>query len=381
LNRSWIRRWPILLAVLVVLLLGASGCGGVRATSWTGLTFVENRLYAADLQQVQVFNAEDGKPIWAFPVDTEKENYRGLFYVAPAVGEGHVVVASQMPPKGFLGQPSNVVWSLDAETGEELWSFGGAGGAYIEGGAISDGTFVIGSSDGNVYALDMESGALKWTFRTGHRVWATPLIVEGTVYIGSMDRHLYALRLSDGEELWQFPAEGDPAKGAFASAPALRDGVLYIGAFDDRFYAINADDGTERWHFEGENWFWGSPAIYGDVVYAIDVSGNVYALDAETGEQVWHRPLAVPVRAGPALVEDGSKLFIGSQNGTLYTLDTVDGTRLWSVEGEGQVLSLPLVNGSLVYEALILGSHRLRALDVDNGREIWVHPIEVDEEE
>jgi outer membrane protein assembly factor BamB len=380
LNRSWIQRWPILLAVLAALLLGASGCGGIRATSWTGLTVAEDRLYASDLQQIQVFNAEDGESIWTFPVDTEKENYRGIFYAAPAVGGGYVIVASQMPPRGFLSQSTNVVWAVDAETGEELWSFDGAAGPYVEGGALSDGMFVIGNSNGNVYALDAESGALQWVFETEHRVWATPLIVEGTVYVGSMDRHLYALRLSDGEELWQFPTEEAAAKGAFASTPALRDGVLYIGAFNDRFYAIDASTGAERWHFEGENWFWGSPAIYNDIVYAVDVSGNVYALGAETGEQIWHQPLDVPVRAGPALVEDGSKLFVGSQNGTLYTLDAADGSKLWSVEGEGQLLSTPLVNGSVVYEALILGSHRLKALHVDNGREIWVHPIEVDEE-
>jgi len=341
--------------------------------SWTGLTVAGERLYAADLTQVVALNAADGELLWAFPEDP-KEERRGVFYVTPAVGEEHVIVASQVPPSGFLGQPSNVVWALDPETGKELWHFDAASGQYIEGGALGGGVFVIGNSDGNVYALDMESGASRWEFETGQRVWATPLIASDVVYVGSMDRHLYALNLSDRELRWDFHTEG-----AFASTPALRDDTLYIGAFDDQLYAIDAHTGTERWRFASENWFWGSPVVYSDTVYAADVNGNVYAVDAETGAQIWHQPLDAQVRAGPTLAEDGSRLFVGGQNGTLYALDAADGFVLWSVESEGQVLSTPVVSGSVVYEALIYGPYRIRALHVDNGREIWAYPHAVEE--
>ena len=372
-NRFWTQRRLIMLAMLATLLLGTSGCtGGVRTESWTGTIIVGENLYAADLEQAVALNAADGELLWAFPEDP-KEDRRGAFYATPAVDEERVIVASKVPASGFLSQPRNVVWALDRDTGSLLWHFG-ATGQYIEGGSIGGGLFIIGNSDGNVYALDVERGVLKWTFETGHRVWATPLIVEDTVYVGSMDHHLYALNLSDGAVRWDFHAEG-----AFASRPALRDGTLYIGAFDDRLYAIDAHTGTERWHFAGENWFWGSPVVYSDTVYATDVDGGVYAADAETGTQTWYSPLEVPVRAGPALAEDGSQLFVGSQNGTLYALDTADGFVLWSVESEGQVLSTSVVSGSVVYQALIHGSHRLRALHADNGREMWAYPQVVEE--
>jgi len=368
LDRSWKRRWPGVLAVLVAVSL-LSGCaGGVRPMSWMGLTTVGDRLYVADLQQVRVLNASDSTPVWSFPNDPQQDR-RGVFYVTPAVDETRVVAASQVPPTGFLGQSKNVVWALDRGTGEELWHFDGAAGQYVEGGTLGGGFFVIGNSDGKVYALDAESGTRRWVFETGHRVWATPLIISDTVYVGSMDRHFYALNLADGKVRWDFKAEG-----AFAGTPALRDNTLYVGAFDDRLYAIDARTGTERWRFAGENWFWGSPAVYSDTIYAADVNGNVYAVDAEAGTQVWHKALEAPVRAGPAVAGDGSKLFVSSQNGTLYALDTADGFVLWASESEGQVLSTPVVNGSVVYETLIYGPSRIRALHVDNGREVWAYP-------
>jgi outer membrane protein assembly factor BamB len=363
--------------MLAALLLATSGCaGGVRASSWTGLIVVGDTLYAADLQQARAMNASSGETLWTFPRNPQ-DNNQGLFYATPAVSDaGRVFFTSQTSTGGFLSQRQSIVWALDAESGEELWRFEGASEMYVEGGALGDGMFVIGNSDGNVYALDAESGSLQWTFETDHHVWATPLIVSDTVYIGSMDRHLYALDLNTGELKWAFQREG-----AFASTPVLKDGTLYIGAFNDAFYAIDAEEGTERWHFEeGEDWFWGSPVIYGDTVYAVDVKGRIYAFDAESGEDRLLKALdtdqgqAVSVRAGPTISGDGSQLFVSAESGTLYALDTTDGFVNWSRASEGKGLSKPVVSGSLVHQALIQGNPRLRALQVEEGREAWSFP-------
>jgi outer membrane protein assembly factor BamB len=318
-------------------------------------------------------NAEDGLSLWTFPEDPEGDG-RGVFHITPALSEEYVIVASQVLPAGFFSQSQNIVWALDRDTGALLWRFDEAAGQYVEGGAIGGGLFVVGNSDGNVYALDLERGTLQWTFKTGHRVWATPLIVSDTVYVGSMDHHLYALRLSDGEVMWNFLA-----RGAFAATPALQDDILYIGAFDDRLYGIDAHTGDERWHFAGMNWFWGSPVIHDDVVYAADVDGNVYAIDAESGKQIWRQSLDTPVRAGMALSEDEGLLFACGQDGALYALDIDDGFVLWSAESEGQALSKPAVGGAAVYESLIYGTYRIQALHVENGRGIWTYPTEVEE--
>jgi outer membrane protein assembly factor BamB len=362
--------------MLTALLLATSGCaGGVRASSWTGLTVVGDRLYLADLQQARAMDAATGETLWTFPRNPGEDN-RGLFYATPAVGDaGRVFFASQLTTGGFLSQRQSIVWALDEETGDELWRFEGATGMYVEGGALGGDLFVIGNGDGNVYALDRENGSLRWTFQTGHRVWATPLIISDTVYIGSMDRNLYALDLSSGELKWTF--EG---RGAFGAQPVLDDGVLYIGAFDDAVYAIDAETGRQRWQFSGDDWFWGSPAVHQGTVYVVDVKGRVYALDAQSGDEVWHKFLVtdqnqpVPVRAGLALNDDGSRLFISAQSGALYALDTADGFVNWSTPAEGRGLSEPITSDSLVYQSLILGSSRVRALQTEEGRVAWAFP-------
>lgn len=367
-------------ARLAVLLIGAAvlaGCAGgaVQPTSWTGLTVVEDVVYAADVERVVALDATDGRLIWAYPRDPKEDN-RGIFYATPAVTDEYVLVASDVMARGLFSAPRHVVWALDRE-GHQVWSFSGAGGQYVEGGAAAGDTFVIGNSDGYVYALNLHTGDLRWKFRTGHRVWATPLIVGETVYIGSMDRHLYALRLTDGALLWDFAGGG-----AFASQPTLHEGTLYIGAFDDRLYAIDAQSGALRWTFAGENWFWGKVAVFADTLYAADVNGNVYAVAAADGRERWRQALLddrkrkALVRAGVALSADGAILFVGSRNGTLYALSTADGRVIWTSPSDGQLFSDPVVAGDVVYYPILYGSERVRALAADNGRKIWAYSPE-----
>ena len=375
-NQVLTKRWLVVIGLLAGLLLATSGCaGGVRASSWTGLTVGDGTLYLADLQQARAMNATSGETLWTFPENPEEDN-QGLFYATPVVSdEGQVFFASQLTTGGFFSQRSSVVWALDTETGEEQWRFEGANGMYVEGGALGDSLFVIGNGDGSVYALDRETGALEWAFETDHRVWSTPLIVSDTVCVGSMDRTLYALELDSGDVKWAFET-----KGAFGARPALNDGTLFVGAFDDTLYAIDAETGEERWHFRGSDWFWGSPAVRDDTVYVVDVKGRVYALDTQGGDERWHQFLVtdqnqpVPVRAGVTLNEAGTRLFVSARTGVLYALSTEDGFVDWSVPADGRGLSDPVVNESLVYQSLILGTSRVRAVQMDGGREAWSFP-------
>ena len=105
-----------------------------------------------------------------------------------------------------------------------------------------------------------------------------------------------------------------------------------------------------------------------------------YRYFPESGEERWHKALvtdrgqAVPVRAGPAINGDGSQLFVATESGSLYALATTDGFVKWSRAAEGQGLSRPLVRDSLVFQSLILGDARIRAVQVEDGREVWVFP-------
>ena len=64
--------------------------------------------------------------------------------------------------------------------------------------------------------------AVKWKFQTGGRVVSSPAIVAGVAYVGSTDGNLYAVDTATGVQKWKFAT-----KGWVSSSPAvsLRHGV------------------------------------------------------------------------------------------------------------------------------------------------------------
>jgi len=78
------------------------------------------------------------------------------------------------------------------------------------------------------------------------------------------------------------------------------------------------------------------------------------------------------VNAGPA-VADG-RIYVGSENNTLYALDRSDGTETWVVETGGPVRSTPAVADGTVYVGTDEG--RVLAVDAESGAPEW--DIEVD---
>ena len=57
-----------------------------------------------------------------------------------------------------------------------------------------DGTAIVGSDEGVVYAVDL-NGKVRWSIPTGGVVFSSPAIApDGTVYVGSGDQRLYAIR-------------------------------------------------------------------------------------------------------------------------------------------------------------------------------------------
>ena len=68
---------------------------------------------------------------------------------------------------------------------------------------VVEGLVLIGSYDGNLYALDAASGKLKWKVETDGPVHATPAIHNGVAYIAGCDEHFRAIRIADGRELFK----------------------------------------------------------------------------------------------------------------------------------------------------------------------------------
>src|SRR5215813_3054494 len=64
---------------------------------------------------------------------------------------------------------------------------------------------------------------VKWTFKTGAAIVSSPVIADGVVYISSLDGQLYAIDQETGKEKWHFKS-----RMPIASSPAISGGFVYL---------------------------------------------------------------------------------------------------------------------------------------------------------
>ena len=65
----------------------------------------------------------------------------------------------------------------------------------------------FGSSDRNVYALNANTGELKWKFEAKGSIHCSPVLYKNTLYIGSWDANLYAIDIESGKQRWKFETD------------------------------------------------------------------------------------------------------------------------------------------------------------------------------
>ncbi len=262
---------------------------------------------------------------------------------------------------------------------------------------MESGTVYFGSWDGRLFALDSETGKLKWQFQSAgeHRFTAThlhgsrpaaesmpdpfdvylssPAIWSGTVYFGSGDGNVYALDASSGNLKWKFHT-GDVVH----ASPAIANGTLFIGSWDSYFYALDATTGKEKWRFKtGEDpdthnqvGIQSSAAVADGIVYFGCRDSNLYALDANTGTKLWAFNNKGSWVIGSPAVRDGTVYFATSDSAMFYALNAKSGAKIFSLEFKGwPMFSSPAIAGNNVY----LGSHlgKLIAIDLKNQKVAW----------
>ena len=96
--------------------------------------------------------------------------------------------------------------------------------------AVKNGRIVVGGHSKQVYGFAI-TGSPVWTFSTKRQVESSPVIVDKRVFIGSRDGRLYELDLETGNKRWEYETGGQlnasPAVAEEKLVIASDDGVVY----------------------------------------------------------------------------------------------------------------------------------------------------------
>lgn len=263
---------------------------------------------------------------------------------------------------------------------------------------IKKNTLYFGSSDGNFYAFNLQSGYLRWAFQTKGTINSVPTSDDKAVYFGSNDGFVYALSLKTGKKIWSFQS-GYDNNSTFV---LYQNNLVFIS---DRGAVQILDKETGKELFSYPNLIWSHNAfqIYRGVLYfspgPLESPRNIGVFDLKTKEHLW----SLDLRGSPSTwysfpALDGNRLFFSSadegktinhNNYIFYALDRRTGYPLWQrsdrirISGnpdmslrELQYQNFELLDylapavwrNSVIYAA---GDNIIRAFKKQNGKSLW----------
>lgn len=241
------------------------------------------------------------------------------------------------------------------------WKFKTGGGVNASPTA-ADGKIFLGSGDHYLYALNQNTGKIDWKFKTNGIVNTTPAVSNGIVYFGSGDDYLYALNQSTGKLKWKYLT-----KSGIYSSPKISSGIIFFGSDDGFLYALNKINGHTIWKYKTGSWVISSPVISHGVVYFGSDDDYLYAVGLRNGKLKWKYKTGSWVVSSPAI--SNGILYFGSDDHYLYALNQKTGELKWKYKTGDGIVSSPMLSNGLVY----FGSNDryLYVLDQKSGRLKW----------
>ena len=201
----------------------------------------------------------------------------------------------------------NMAAALDARTGRELWKWSRpipkdyrpiGFGQVNRGPAILDDRLFVATLDCFLVALDLKSGAERWTakvgdYKLGYSMTLAPLAIKGKVIVGvsggeaGIRGFIDAYDAATGARAWRFwtiPAPGEPGHETWPQDAPSRDSWKTGGGSAWVTGSYDPESNLVYWGIGNAGPDWNGDSRTGDNLYTC----SLVALDGDTGALKWH---------------------------------------------------------------------------------------------
>lgn len=214
------------------------------------------------------------------------------------------------------------------------------------------------------------SPEVAWQFQASAPIASSPAVVGETAFLVSNDGAVNALDLKTGAVRWTVSLGAT----AGSASPLVVDGSLVIGDQTGVVHALDPQTGIKRWATATDGPIDGAAAAVGNLVLTATEAGTAYALDAQTGAVTWKTTL--PAGVTRSVTASADTVFVGAE-GILVALRLSDGTNLWqSTVATAGACGTPTVVAGLVYDATGIDGNDpaakgVVAVDASTGEVRW----------
>ena len=309
----------------------------------------KQQLFISDGEgQVSAIDKQQGKLLWKIDMDTTLSSNIALsdesVFVTDAggkvyalniadgserwhsdIGNQALATPTVAVDKVLLKTIDGNVIALAAKTGKQLWLYPHQEPALIlrrsSAVVVAGQLAVMGFADGQVAALDIATGKLRWmealALATGISdvermidIDANLIVNNEIIYVTSYQGQMSSMMLWTGHKLWQQP---------FSSYTGMDLAAKQLFAVDekDRVFALMTEDGKEQWKQAALSYRQlTAPRVFDDYLLLGDGQGYLHVLTQAKGEEVTYSKMSsAPITAAP--IVDGKVIYVASNDGKI----------------------------------------------------------------
>jgi hypothetical protein len=156
-----------------------------------------------------------------------------------------------------------------------------------------------------------QRGTIRWEFETGTWFSSRPVTDSENVFFGAGDGYLYAVEIETGSLKWRYEPEG-----GMVLHHTVAEGVVFAVTEYGYLHALDAATGEHKWHFKPEIGVNDLPVVRRNSVYVGSLDGTLYAIDLESGAELWSFKVAGTAVSSPTIAR--GMVCFGSDSGHLY---------------------------------------------------------------
>ena len=301
----------------------------LQSTPATSPVAADGTIYLADRDRLRGISLDEGEST-GFNVDATVTG-------TPVVDEELVVPTKEDAGGRLLGinLSGSIEWTVDLPGGRPFSPSADEEGIVVR--TLESANYVRRDDDTILWSRTTPTVERAGRFRA---VDSSPALLDDLVVVPGPN----GLRCRDrqtGDERWH------DARGRVVGSPAVDGETVFASFVGTGIVALDVRSGEERWSVDATG-CWTSPAVGTDAVYAT-AGFEVLALDRDDGDTLWRfeEPgLRGDCYSNPVALD--TAVVTGSIGRSLTVLDSDDGERLFSVDGDGTHRSPAVVEDMLL---------------------------------
>jgi outer membrane protein assembly factor BamB len=197
---------------------------------------------------------------------------------------------------------------------------------------LDEALILIYDYDGTLFTFDLESETIAWTVKAtdSHTEMCANKVTlnDGVLYVPFINGEIFAIDNQTGAVFWKSRIGNSTDQIVLKDQiPIIQDGKLFITAQNQNIYALNLKDGSLLWNYKLDSPNNDIPVLFFDNKVFTQSGNYLYSFDTNTGKLIYQKDFGETMHGKP--VTDGENVFIANEKNVLFALSPKTPDILW----------------------------------------------------